>query len=311
MYRRGLVWVYQKALMIQPNMTCNAVSPMLQRGAGYRLPLESAFAPLDVEGGEERKVTASEIIDAINLFYERGISPQCICFGGGYSEPLADVDMMLEVMTALREQRHGVPFVVQTNGLAQSDSGALTKLTGLHEMYRDAPGSDGDSKLSLWVHLAAENPPQYTKVMEPTDTNNGFGQVCGSIVQAVESGIKVYATASEHPDVSAKGVQQLSSSLGCSDCFVRTYHPCTLYDILGVSDQATESEVKAAYLSKAKELHPDVSADDHTAAMAEVTEAYGVLKDAEKRKWYDGGVADLALNTNESDYFRNVVSKTM
>ena len=26
---------------------------------------------------------------------------------------------------------------------------------------------------------------------------------------------------------------------------------------------------------------------------------------------YDGGVADLALNANESDYFSNVVSKTM
>ena len=47
------------------------------------------------------------------------------------------------------------------------------------------------------------------------------------------------------------------------------------YDILGVSRDASPDEVKKAYRKKAREAHPDLNPDDHTAAerMNKVSEA--------------------------------------
>ena len=59
--------------------------------------------------------------------------------------------------------------------------------------------------------------------------------------------------------------------------------------MLGVSREATQSEIKRAYYQLAKKLHPDTNNSDPAAAkqFAEVTNAYDCLGDAEKRKVYD------------------------
>ena len=61
------------------------------------------------------------------------------------------------------------------------------------------------------------------------------------------------------------------------------------YEVLGVSKNATEQEIKSAYRKKAKELHPDVNKDDPHAEekFKEAQEAYSVLSDENKRKMYD------------------------
>ena len=60
------------------------------------------------------------------------------------------------------------------------------------------------------------------------------------------------------------------------------------YEVLGVGRDAGEKEIKRAYLQKAKEYHPDTSADpDAAAKFQEAQKAYEVLRDAEKRKIYD------------------------
>lgn len=61
------------------------------------------------------------------------------------------------------------------------------------------------------------------------------------------------------------------------------------YDVLGVSKNATEAEIKSAYRKKAKELHPDLNKDDPKAAekFKEAQEAYDVLGDENKKKMYD------------------------
>ena len=61
------------------------------------------------------------------------------------------------------------------------------------------------------------------------------------------------------------------------------------YDVLGVSKNATDQEIKSAFRKKAKEFHPDLNKDDPKAAekFKEAQEAYAVLSDESKRKMYD------------------------
>lgn len=61
------------------------------------------------------------------------------------------------------------------------------------------------------------------------------------------------------------------------------------YEILGASRGASAEELKKAYRTKAKELHPDRNSDNPNAEaqFKEINEAYDVLKDADKKAAYD------------------------
>ncbi|KZO95866.1 hypothetical protein CALVIDRAFT_537836 [Calocera viscosa TUFC12733] len=58
-----------------------------------------------------------------------------------------------------------------------------------------------------------------------------------------------------------------------------------LYDLLGVTPEASESELKKAYRQKALRAHPDKGGDPET--FKELTHAYEVLSDSQKRGIYD------------------------
>ena len=67
-----------------------------------------------------------------------------------------------------------------------------------------------------------------------------------------------------------------------------------LYSTLGVARVADEATIKKAYRKLAKELHPDRNTDNPKAAarFSEVTSAYDLLMDKDKRAQYDRGEID-------------------
>jgi molecular chaperone DnaJ len=64
------------------------------------------------------------------------------------------------------------------------------------------------------------------------------------------------------------------------------------YEVLGVSPGAGADEIKRAYRQLARRYHPDISGDDRGSAFLEVSRAYEVLRDPERRRSYDAGLTE-------------------
>jgi len=88
------------------------------------------------------------------------------------------------------------------------------------------------------------------------------------------------------------------------------------YELLGVSRDASEDELKKSYRKLARALHPDANPDDPEAEarFKEITKAYAVLSDAEARSRYDqfgedglrgGGGGGEPFGFNLNDIFEN------
>jgi DnaJ-class molecular chaperone len=68
------------------------------------------------------------------------------------------------------------------------------------------------------------------------------------------------------------------------------------YSILGVSKNATESDLKKAYKTKSMKHHPDRGGDEET--FKKINEAYSTLKDPQKRAEYDNPQPQFRFNTS-------------
>ena len=78
------------------------------------------------------------------------------------------------------------------------------------------------------------------------------------------------------------------------------------YDILGVSKNASESDIKSAFRKLSKKYHPDLNNEAGAEEkFKEINEAYSVLSDKEKKRLYDifGTVDPNAIGEQMADPF--------
>ena len=79
------------------------------------------------------------------------------------------------------------------------------------------------------------------------------------------------------------------------------------YSVLGVATSATADEITKAYRKLAKKLHPDLNPGDKAAEekFKEISNAYSILNDEEKRGKYDRGEIDASGQERpEARYYR-------
>ena len=84
------------------------------------------------------------------------------------------------------------------------------------------------------------------------------------------------------------------------------------YEVLGVKRDAPQKDIQGAYRKLAKKLHPDLNPGDKQAEdkFKEVSAAYGILGDEEKRARFDRGEIDNSgAEQAPRNYYRDYAAR--
>ena len=214
----GITYMLKNKLYIDFCTKSLGIPLVLQRGPSFEMPKDSDFIPPNsTERDGKIDPTPLEIYQAIGKIYDTGYDTEGtredelngIVFAG-YGDPLIRLDELIETTQGILTARPGSPIRVNTLGLVDKtiafDTAQKLKDSGLE---------------SISVAIAADNPPLYDELVQPTECN--FQDVCAFVVACNESGLDVECTAVEHPKVSINNVRNLAESLGAS-FKSRTYH---------------------------------------------------------------------------------------
>ncbi|MGR9080475.1 DnaJ C-terminal domain-containing protein [Rhizobium leguminosarum] len=85
------------------------------------------------------------------------------------------------------------------------------------------------------------------------------------------------------------------------------------YELLGVKRDATQKDIQSAFRKLAKKLHPDLNPGDKKAEerFKEISTAYEILSDEEKRGRFDRGEIDITgAERAQRNYYRDYASKS-
>ena len=96
--------------------------------------------------------------------------------------------------------------------------------------------------------------------------------------------------------------------------------PRTFYQLLGLSSEASEEEVRVAFRTLAKRLHPEAEGGGDPKRFKDISEAYATLKNPQTRQQYDKSLgivkgaftfSNLNYNPNESfaDFFNKAIDE--